>query len=488
MSGQQSLLDQFAIDDVNLTQRREFIRLGEADRRVIEKLIPWAKRIAPALVKAFYDWQFTFAPTRAFFERTAASRGISSSALRPHLEQAQSGYFQSLFTGARENWGSTYFAHRLRIGQIHDLINLPSKWYTGSYTEYQRLVQRFLWRSYWWAPRFARRAENAIAKVFNYDMQAVGDAYLLSVFHAMGVDLTAVHCQPGEDRADHLGEIKQVILTLRAQTGETATQLGIASQSLQGASSQIAAEARHTADQATSVAAACEEMSAAVKEIAKNASGAAQVAAHAVQTADEASATIVRLGNSSAEVENVVKLIASVAEQTNLLALNATIEAARAGAAGKGFAVVANEVKELAKQTAVATEDISRKIALIQSNTRAAVAAIHQIQGTINQIHDLQNTIASAVEEQSAVTNEITQSVSSVTQSAQGTMRGIQEIDGAAHGLSQAAADLQRLLGQTGEEALGQRSGHEARKPAAIVEVKRSPSDHQRQEETSVEL
>jgi methyl-accepting chemotaxis protein len=107
----------------------------------------------------------------------------------------------------------------------------------------------------------------------------------------------------------------------------------------------------------------------------------------------------------------VIKVITSIAQQTNLLALNATIEAARAGEAGKGFAVVANEVKELAKETAKATEDISQKIEAIQSDTRSAVQAIAEISSIISKINDYQNTIASAVEEQTATTNEIARNV-----------------------------------------------------------------------------
>ena len=112
----------------------------------------------------------------------------------------------------------------------------------------------------------------------------------------------------------------------------------------------------------------------------------------------------------------MVKVITSIAEQTNLLALNATIEAARAGEAGKGFAVVANEVKELAKETAKATEDISRKIDAIQGDTAEAVKAIKEIRGIIGQVNDIATTIASAVEEQTATTNEIGRNVAEAAQ------------------------------------------------------------------------
>ena len=139
--------------------------------------------------------------------------------------------------------------------------------------------------------------------------------------------------------------------------------------------------------------------------------------------------TIAKLGESSAEIGKVVKVITSIAQQTNLLALNATIEAARAGEAGRGFAVVANEVKELAKETAKATEDISQKIEAIQNDTRGAVAAIAQIGAIINQINDISNTIASAVEEQTATTNEIGRNV---TEAARGSVEIAENITGVA--------------------------------------------------------
>jgi methyl-accepting chemotaxis protein len=169
-----------------------------------------------------------------------------------------------------------------------------------------------------------------------------------------------------------------------------------------------------------------------------------------------------KLGESSIEIGQVIKVITSIAQQTNLLALNATIEAARAGEAGKGFAVVANEVKELAKETAKATEDISRKIEAIQTDTKAAVEAIGTISGVIHQINDISSTIATAVEEQNATTNEmsrnvseaaqgsgeITSNIAGVAQAAESTSRGAGDTQKASQQLVETSAELRRLVEQ----------------------------------------
>ena len=208
-------------------------------------------------------------------------------------------------------------------------------------------------------------------------------------------------------------ELNKVSQSMGANADETATQANV-----------VSAAAEQVSNNVQTVATGADEMGASIKEIAKNTAEATRVAASAVRTAEVTNATISKLGQSSAEIGQVIKVITSIAQQTNLLALNATIEAARAGEAGKGFAVVANEVKELAKETAKATEDISRKIEAIQGDTNGAVSAIGQISQVIGQISDIQTTIASAIEEQSATTNEIGRTLA---EAAQGQHRYQQE-------------------------------------------------------------
>jgi methyl-accepting chemotaxis protein len=278
------------------------------------------------------------------------------------------------------------------------------------------------------------------------------------------------------DVAREMNKMQQSLRRMILAIAENAQQVANASEEFSAVSQQISSNSEETTAQANivsttteqvnrnlqTVATGAEEMSSTIADIAKNATESARVSGEAVKTAESTNATISKLGASSAEIGQVIKVITSIAQQTNLLALNATIEAARAGEAGKGFAVVANEVKELAKQTAKATEDISQKIAAIQNDTKGAVDAIATIGAVINQISDISSTIATAVEEQSATTNEmsrnvteaakgsteITQNIAGVSQAAQGTSSSAHESMRAAHQLAEMSTQLRGLVEQ----------------------------------------
>jgi len=277
-------------------------------------------------------------------------------------------------------------------------------------------------------------------------------------------DLTA-HVNPRSDEDLLAKNFNHAVSSVRQTIEEMArgaSRLATASEELSATSSEMSSNAEETSAQAGAVSSAAEQISAnvqtvvsgseqmttSIREISTNAHEAAKVAGNGVKVATAASQKVGKLSESSQEIGQVIKVITSIAEQTHLLALNATIEAARAGEAGKGFAVVANEVKELAKETAKATEDISRKIEAIQADTKGAIEGITEISQIIAQINDIQNTIATAVEEQTATTNEISRNVNDVASGNQEIARNITGVATAAKSTTEGAEYTNKAAGE----------------------------------------
>jgi methyl-accepting chemotaxis protein len=267
--------------------------------------------------------------------------------------------------------------------------------------------------------------------------------------------------------ASALDSALESIRTSMVTIGSNANGLASSATELSAVAGQIADAARDTDAQTASasaeaeeisrnvqtVAAGSEEMGLSIREISTNTSEAAQIAGVAVNEAARATETIRQLGESSAEIGNVIKLITSIAEQTNLLALNATIEAARAGDAGKGFAVVASEVKDLAQETARATEDIGVRVNAIQQDTGGAVEVISRITEVIAKINDYQTTIASAVEEQTATTGEMSRSISEVALGSSRIAANIADVAGASAGAVQGVTQTRQASNEVARTA-----------------------------------
>jgi methyl-accepting chemotaxis protein len=313
----------------------------------------------------------------------------------------------------------------------------------------------------------ARRIRQALRRVKDVcDALAVGD-----LTHTSGLISGDEPGQMGRALDTAIGNLRRTVVTIE----ESATSLASATEQMSSTAAHIATSAVAASQQATTVSDAAEqvarsvgtvsagsdEMGAAIREISVNAAQAVHVAADAVGVAAATSATMNKLGESSAEIGNVIKTITAIAAQTNLLALNATIEAARAGEAGKGFAVVASEVKDLAQETARATEDIHRRVSAIQADTVGAVTAIGEIAGVIERISDFQTTIASAVEEQTATsaemnrsvgeaaagTGDIAQNIAGVAQATRVTSEGVSQTQQATAELSRMSSELRSIVG-----------------------------------------
>jgi methyl-accepting chemotaxis protein len=276
--------------------------------------------------------------------------------------------------------------------------------------------------------------------------------------------------------ATDLTEQKNKAKALQTEISGYAAKLTDSAENLTMASTEMSAQSEQTTSQANLVsvasrevdenvqtmAAGTEELSASIDEISNSAQTAADIAREAVQLVGETNGKISKLSESSAEIGQVIKVITTIAQQTNLLALNATIEAARAGDAGKSFAVVANEVKELAKATAKATEDISSRILAIQTDTSESVLAIEKISKIISTINDTQTSIAGAVEEQASTTSDMARNVvkanegtgsivaniKGVAAAADHTSKGAAGVNVSAAELSSLASQLQGLVNQ----------------------------------------
>ncbi|MGI4826976.1 MAG: methyl-accepting chemotaxis protein [Janthinobacterium lividum] len=392
------------------------------------------------------------------FRDTAAYKEFWTTLNRGEL---QTGEFKCLGKDGREVWLRAYYT------PICDLSGQPCRVvkFAGDVTaevQQRRQVQQLEERE----------------KEASIELQAKVNSLLEVVAAAAHGDLTRSVTVTGHDVPGQMAAGLTLLLShwrdSASHIGQTAMGVASSSENLSLISQQLTSSSLAASQQACDVlsgsqrvsanigvvATASEEMLASIREISKSASEANRVARAAVVMADETKQTISQLGISSLEIGKVIKVITSIAQQTNLLALNATIEAARAGEAGRGFAVVANEVKELANGTARATEEIGRKIEMIQSDTKAATSAIAGVSDIIRQVNDISSSIAFAVEEQTATTNEIgrnasdaakgalkiTENIGHVALAAEEVTAGAQDTQTASRALSEMAAQLQAMI------------------------------------------
>ncbi len=486
-----SLTELYRVNDVNLGLRRTFIGLSAGDVAVLGRLAGWAERRAGAIAKEFYDHQFSFGPTSELFAQRAQETGRTLEQLRGALEGAQAAYFSSIFAEAASGngFGSAYFETRLAVGKLHNSINLPLKWYIGSYQLYFTLARKQLRRHYPTRPRLRARVEAALLAVFNYDIQAIVDGFYYDTFTTMGINVETVDVSRREhDLSDNSERLKATVT--EALLGLTTSTADLRASSIQMASSaeetglSVNEAARAVSEIAQSAGRQLRsvEVARGVTDEASLAVGRARTAVReGTATASEATEAMHAVRNSSAalgeameglqtkseQIGGIIDAITGIASQTNLLALNAAIEAARAGEQGRGFAVVAEEVRKLAEESQQAAGRISRLIEEIQHETTRAsgivqegtrlsetgsetVARAHEAFQTIEteveavtariaEIVTATLEIAGAAEESSAATEQVSASTQQtaattqqVTATAQALARTAETLDGLA--------------------------------------------------------
>lgn len=405
-----------------LGDRLSFIGLDDKARRALRSLSGFVTRELPNTLDRFYSKVRATPEVRRFFSDDRHIEGAKS---------AQERHWGTIVTGS---FDQTYVESVGQIGTAHARIGLEPRWYVGGYAFIlEDLIRKVVAEAHKGGPlQKLRRGDgseladqiSALIKATLLDMDFAISTYLETSEESRRTQV--------RDLADRFeASVASVVSAVadRAHDLETTAQtMSATAQQTSSQSTTVAAAAEEATANVAIVAASADEMGKSVSEIAQQVSHSTAIAAQAVERAQATHDTVDRMSRSAEKIGEVVKLISEIAGQTNLLALNATIESARAGEAGRGFAVVASEVKNLATQTARATEDISSQIHEIQAISRDSVTAIAEIQRTIDEMNAVSVTINAAVEQQSAATQEIARNTNEAANGAQDVSRNISDV------------------------------------------------------------
>lgn len=376
-------------------ERLRFLNISTTDAEILTEIRTFIIPELPKIVDIFYAHLAKFSKLSEMITRGGGTE---------RLKKTQIEHWSALLSG---RYDEEFFTRVTRIGLAHAKIGLEPRWYLGGYCLVQSYLDDVLVRAIRWNRE----------KLSRY-LQVLHRAIFLDMDLAVSVYIERLEDQSHEVRlqvASALeGRVKGVIGELQASVDameKTAAQMSVAADQTIAQTANVSAASEQASSNVEGVAAAAGQLTAAIHEIARQVAHSARIASQGAEEAKQTDVKVQGLADAAQRIGEVVRLINDIAGQTNLLALNATIEAARAGEAGKGFAVVASEVKNLASQTARATEEITQQITAIQAATDETVEVIHGVGRTISEINEITSTIAAAVEEQGAATSEIARNV-----------------------------------------------------------------------------
>ncbi len=427
------LCEKLCINEKNLALRLSFLKLGDSDLATLKKLKPWLEKRAGIIAKRFYDFQFRHPASMGFFNEYAERNNLRLSKLREHLESAQTEYLQQWGMAGERGIDLKYFERRLRVGQLHNQIGLPQKWYMGSYSLYMELIEEQLRRDYFFRPWFRNRARQAFNRIMLLDMQAVSDGFLVDLLGELGdlENIIKVRDEK-EDLSDHVNMAKKFLKELLARVTTTCEELGDAMEGLREKAESLSSSAQQEAASIQQMNATLTHIRQSVLKNDERVQETARITTGGHTGNDEdvtltveetLSLTVAMrdIGSASQEIAEIVDLINDIAFQTNLLALNASVEAARAGHNGRGFAVVANEVRALSEKTKESSENIKRLV-------ERATGAITKGDSFVSDVADRIHAIAEDLSQQTTSIAEFTSASEEIDRAAQSNAQGAEEI------------------------------------------------------------
>jgi methyl-accepting chemotaxis protein len=486
----ESLSGLYHISSENLALRRQFIGLDREVVALLAKLAPWANEVVDDVTDELTAHHFDFSASGEFLRDYVAAKGITIDALRAGWHKAQASHWKAIFAepAGADPFGLDYFAGLLTVGALHNRISLPLKWYLGSYPTYLDAVRRQLRehppelggeqprRSGWLRrrepvadPSLAIAAERAIGIVFNYDIQAITDAFYFDTFAALGLDLSAMRSRSARhDLSDRGAELKSTVQeSLRlfidssrsvhevfGQVRDNVDQTTHAMTGIAAASTQVAQGAerqammlqrnRELTDEVSAATVHAQELGALGVEAATEVN---RVMQRVRVSGQDAQTGIDELARKSGEIGGILATITGIADQTNLLALNAAIEAARAGEHGRGFAVVADEVRKLAEESGGSATTIAHLVKEIQEG-------INRVVGLVEEAAQLADHGVESSERAEHAFNEIGEAIAGISERVGGMAETSSEIASVAEESSASAQEMSSATQETSTQSL----------------------------------